>query len=208
MCPSKRSYGIICCRKHNTEGTQILMVKKSVTYHFCEFVVGKYNIKNKAHLMRLFNNMTYYEKMDILSMDFKTMWYRVYREHYEDVVFNKHSNIYALHYFNKKSIFEKTFLIDNGELLRKLISNSVNVETQWEFPKGRKNNFRENDIMTAIREFKEETNVLDSQYTIQWNIKPYTESYIDFGVKYINKYYFAYTDDIWEPVYNFCNHHI
>mgnify|MGYP001561369531 CR=1 FL=1 len=61
----KKSYGIICCRVHNKHGFQIILVKKCVTYYFCEFVYGKYAKHDIMHLKRLFNNMTYHEKNDI-----------------------------------------------------------------------------------------------------------------------------------------------
>ncbi len=198
----RKSYGIICCRP-SKKGTEILMIKKSTTYHFCEFVAGRYRKANYNHLTRLFNNMTYHEKVDILSMDFQAMWYRIYHE-----IHDKNSNnVWTSTYFKKKNKFEKTFMPDRGEYLRRLISNSKNVDTLWEFPKGRQHN-NESEIETAIREFHEETGIDSTQYKILWNITPYIETYTDFGITYKNTYYFAEAIGTWEPIYHFCDKQI
>jgi 8-oxo-dGTP pyrophosphatase MutT (NUDIX family) len=204
MSPIKKSYGIICCR-HSVEGVQIMMIKKSTTYHFCEFVAGHYRKHNESHLIKLFNNMTYYEKMDILSLKFQNMWYRIYRENPDNVFIQGNTNVWASSYLRKKNKFETTFLHDSGSRLKRLIANSSNVETEWEFPKGRKDNFDESDIETGIREFNEETGIRDDQYKILWNIQPYIMSYIDFGTKYQNQYYYASAIGKWEPDYKFYN---
>jgi 8-oxo-dGTP pyrophosphatase MutT (NUDIX family) len=198
----KKSYGIICCRPDD-KGMQILMVKKATTYHFCEFVAGHYRKFNEVHIIKLFNNMTYHEKMDILSMKFQNMWYRIYMENPDKVFLQGTKNFWATSYFKKKNKFESTFLQDSGEKLRKLLSHSNNVDTPWEFPKGRKEGVKEENIETAIREFYEETGVDDTQYRLLWHIKPYISSYTDFGTTYKNTYYYAEAIDKWEPIYKF-----
>jgi 8-oxo-dGTP pyrophosphatase MutT (NUDIX family) len=79
---------------------------------------------------------------------------------------------------------------DNGKHLRKMINNSENIENVWEIPKGRRNG-NEKSIDTAVREFKEETNILMSDYNILWNASPIIDSHEDDGVKYVNEYYMA-----------------
>jgi 8-oxo-dGTP pyrophosphatase MutT (NUDIX family) len=206
MPPTKKSYGVICCRQ-SVDGVQIMMIKKSTTYHFCEFVAGHYRKHNESHLIKLFNNMTYYEKMDILSLKFQNMWYRIYRENPDNVFIQGNTNVWASSYLRKKNKFETTFLHDSGSRLKRLIANSSNVETEWEFPKGRKDHSDESDVETGIREFNEETGVRDDQYKILWNIQPYIMSYIDFGTKYQNQYYYASAIGKWEPDYKFYNKH-
>ena len=145
----KKSYGIICFRP-GKNGLQILMVKKSTTYHFCEFVAGHYRKQNDLHIIRLFNNMTYHEKMDILSMKFSNMWYRIYRENPDKVFFQGRQNIWASSYVKKKGKFEEIFLRDSGNKLHKLVANSCNVETPWEFPKGRRNEAKKEGEVECI----------------------------------------------------------
>lgn len=202
MPPIKKSYGIICCRNNHKNGVQLLMVKKSTTYHFCEFVAGHYRKHQDSHLKKLFNNMTYNEKMDILSMKFQNMWYRIYRENPDIVFINGNKNVWASSYLRKKSKFENTFLQDGGVKLKSLIADSINVDTEWEFPKGRKNN-NEYELETAIREFTEETGVSHNKFQILWNIQPHIITYTDFGTKYQNTYYYATAIGDWEPKYKF-----
>jgi 8-oxo-dGTP pyrophosphatase MutT (NUDIX family) len=206
----KKSYGIICFRP-NKNGIQILMVKKSTTYHFCEFVAGHYKKSNDLHILKLFNNMTYHEKMDILSLKFQNMWYRIYKEN-PDNLYRQSSNQFSSNtqnfwgrlYLKKKSKFDLNFLHNNGEKLRKLIAKSGNVDTPWEFPKGRRDESKkENDIETAIREFYEETGIHDTQYKLLWHINPYVETYTDFGTTYQNIYYYADAIGEWEPELKF-----
>ncbi len=176
----KTSYGIICIK--NEQPFQILMVKKLVTYHYCEFINGNYKKQNNDnYLINLFNNMTYHEKMDILNMDFKIMWYRIYKCEPKDSLINR--------FLAKKNKFEKRFL-GRKDNLKKLMSGTKCVDTIWEFPKGKKDN-NELNIETAIREFNEETYINSSRYNILWWLPPYIESYMDYGTTYKNIYYFA-----------------
>jgi len=201
---TKKSYGIVCCRANPKKGLEILMIKKSTTYHYCEFVAGHYKRNNDLHLKKLFNNMTYGEKMDILSMKFENMWYRIYMENPDKVYFQGSQNIWAGQYIKKRTKFERSFFHDSGESLRNLIADSRNVETPWEIPKGRRDESKkESEIETAIREFEEETGVDTTKYIILWHLTPYVETYTDFGTTYQNTYYYAQAIGEWEPVYKF-----
>lgn len=198
---TRRSYGIICCRP-SPNGLQMLMIKKATTYHFCEFVAGHYNKKKTPHLKGLFNNMTYHEKMDILTLKFQNMWYRIYRVNADESYNRTSNNAWTKAYVSKKNKFERDFLSDGGVKLRLLISQSANVDTPWEFPKGRASP-KEKEIDTAIREFREETGINETHYNILWHLPPYVETYNDFGTTYINTYYYATAVNMWEPIYRF-----
>lgn len=190
----KRSYGIICCRKHPDRGIQIILIKKPTTYYFCEFIAGRYRKNDDIHLQKLFNNMTYHEKIDILSMNFSIMWSRSYLA---DPGITSCS-IRNKHYLRKKSKFEMTFLQDEGKRLKTLISNSINVETVWEIPKGRKTDI-EIPVEAAMREFEEETAIKSDNYKVLWHLKPYIETYNDFGITYQHIYFYAQAVNQWEP---------
>jgi 8-oxo-dGTP pyrophosphatase MutT (NUDIX family) len=207
MTNTKESFGIICSRRA-PQGTQLLMIKKATTYYFCEFVMGKYHKKNRrAHLERLFGQMSYHEKVDILSLRYENLWYRVCREQGDEVYSSQgQRNKFRHSYINRKSKFEQMFLTDGGAELRRLIGGSPNVDTPWEFPRGRANiDGTEGHMDTAIREFHEETGVTPQQYRVLWHIKPYVESYKDLGTVYKNTYYFAEAVGDWEPEYKFSN---
>lgn len=201
----KKSYGIICCKKKDNKGLQIILIKKPTTYHFCEFVSGHYRKNDNTHLHKLFNNMTYHEKMDILSLKFANMWYRIYKTQPEQTF--HHSNSYtSKQYIRKKNKFEVAFMQDNGARLKRLIADSINVDTIWEIPKGRRKESKdESEIDAAMREFAEESLITQLHYKFLWHIPPYIETYSDFGVTYQNIYYYATAIGEWEPSIKFGN---
>ena len=185
------SLGIACCR-FNGDRAEILVVRKRYTYAYCLFVQGKYKSDNDAELINLFNGMTVEEKLDIQSLNFTQIWYRIWLDSI------RARNIY----FFAKNKFESTFLADNGIRLKRLISKSSHAETIWEIPKGRKNNKNESDIHTAVREFREETGITKKQYRICRGANR-TYSYIDDGIRYTNLYYFAYCTSNINPKIDF-----
>lgn len=166
----KTSYGIICYNKG-----RILLVKKPVTYHFCEFMVGHYQTYDNQHLKFLFSNMTYHEKRAILDMNFDYLWRYVYRMPV-NATYNKKKNKFDLSFSHKRLV--------------ELMANTPNVDLMWEAPKGRKNP-DETDIQAAIREFHEETGFTLQDYNIKWDWSPMIERFEDLGTIYQNVYWLA-----------------
>lgn len=165
------------------------MVKKNTTYHFAEFLNGKYSVDTPQSIVKLFDNMSFYEKKDIMSMNFSQMWYRLHNEN-DHTVRRK-----ADTFHRKKQKFERSFMYDNGKLLNSLMKSSAyTADTPWEFPRGRKKE-REQDLNAALRELKEEAGVDLSQIQVLYHMNPYKECYTDYNVKYRNTYYFAEVKD-------------
>ena len=77
-------------------------------------------------------------------------------------------------------------------------------ETEWEFPKGRRNS-KEKDLDCALREFEEETGISQDNVTVVENILPFEEIFIGTNHKsYKHKYFLAYmNNDIEEILHNF-----
>jgi len=166
----KTSYGIICYNKG-----RILLVKKPVTYHFCEFIVGHYQTCDTKHLKFLFSNMTYHEKRAILDMNFDYLWRYIYRMPV-NATYTKKKNKFDLSFSHKKLV--------------ELIAGTPNVDLMWEAPKGRKNP-DETDIAAAIREFHEETGFNLQDYNVKWDWAPIVERFEDLGTVYQNVYWLA-----------------
>lgn len=219
--------GIALCRDNpNTKKKEILLVRKRYSYGLPDFTRSSYiNIqgksqrdklaletrkriesnKNLEHLsigerkrrvkgmyinnycQELINNMTPDEKLILKSLNFDMIYYKMWMHKFKTPV-----------YYNAKFIFEKTFMVDNGEKLHKMINKSRNGKLVWEIPKGKKLNKNEPDLICAIREFTEETNIIKKMYKIYPEICR-EHSFIEAGTKYVNRYYLAYTRQIFEP---------
>jgi 8-oxo-dGTP pyrophosphatase MutT (NUDIX family) len=181
------SLGVACCRFNGTK-PEILMVCKRFTYAYHTFVSGKYNSSNNADIIALLNDMTIDEKIDLQSLNFAYIWYRIWLS-----TPYKTSN-----YFLAKSKFETAFVVnDGGVRLKQLITRSQHANKIWEIPKGRRKNKSESDINCAMREFTEETGVAKKMYKIFAAQRKY--SYIDAGVMYTNTYFLGITSPDVEP---------
>jgi 8-oxo-dGTP pyrophosphatase MutT (NUDIX family) len=206
----RKSYGIAMCRYNTKKNNQIeiLMVKKRYTYSYFAFVFGKYKKYNNKYLVYLFNNMTFDEKITILTMQFSNMWQRLWQYDPEANHNIKHDSYNDFHstdsYFKKKSKFETIFLVDRGKRLQRLVYNSFNAVTPWEIPKGKLNN-GEAKLNGALREFEEETNVYSDKHSILWNAKPIYTSHKDENILYQYTYYISRynKNNTWEPMLNF-----
>lgn len=200
--PSKTSYGIICFKKTDA-GNQILLIKKTNTYAFVDFIIGRY--RNNDDIIDLFNKMTYCEKRDILYLKFNMLWYKIFNINPEQAYQKEDSNLSEF-YFRRKSEFERAFLRDGGARLRRFAENSKNVETIWEIPKGRAVR-GETSIDAAIREFGEESGVAD--YKLDLHMKPFIECYIDNRTIYKNVYYYAeVTEQTKRDIFRAANHEV
>jgi 8-oxo-dGTP pyrophosphatase MutT (NUDIX family) len=196
----KESYGIALCRNNPVQNNrfEILMIKRRVSYQFFNFVVGKYKPANDSDLIRLFSGMSYYEKMDIISLRFDILWHRIWRNNPIKKYDMKHFYVsdcgeqtdQSKIYHQKRNKFENNFFPDNGKRLRNLINQSEHSDTLWEIPKGAKHK-NESQIEGAVREFFEETNIEESKFRILYDIEPIVNTIIDEGVTYIQYYYIA-----------------
>ena len=184
----KKSYGIILCKINSvTNRPETLLVHKRYTYAYSMFIHGKYSRPNiwpktsMSFAINILNQMTLEELLDIWSLDFRQMWYRIWLNKYDTELFQK-----------KYTKFYMSFIKnDGGALLRRTIQQIRNYNTlQWEVPKGRPLDSQESNIHCAIREIKEETGLNKTDYTIIPNVKRYV-NYISLGTRYICTYYIA-----------------
>lgn len=180
---TRRSVGIACFAPIEENGVtrlKVLLGTKRFSYALNEIAQGKYTA-DKAELAKKFDNMYLEDKLVVASMTFDYIWYRVW--------LNFHR---TPSYYIAKSKFESTFLVDQGNMLRRLIERSKNKPRVWEVPKGRKKNKSEADINCAMREFQEETGMTSKMYKLYPDVKR-TYSFTDNGITYINTYYLAFT---------------
>ena len=173
------SYGIILFRIFNNE-IQYLMIRRKNSFGYIDFIKGQYSENNLEYLQKLFDEMSLEEKQLILmSDDFNILWKRMWEDNFKSNIFN-----------NSKQKFVNLKTLG---IIEELINNSTTqwIETEWEFPKGRRN-YMEKDLECALREFEEETGINYNNIILIENLFPFEEKFVGTNDKiYKNKYFLA-----------------
>jgi hypothetical protein len=156
------------------------MIRRKNSFGYIDFIKGQYSENNLEYLQKLFDEMSVEEKELIqLNDDFDILWKRMWEDNVKSGVFN-HSK--------QKFINLKTLGI-----IQQLINSSSTKwkETEWEFPKGRRN-YMEKDLECALREFQEETGISIYDIILIENLLPFEETFVGTNDKiYKNKYFLA-----------------
>ena len=187
------SYGVIVFRKIENI-TQYLMIRRKDSFGYIDFIRGKYIQHNVEQLQAIFNEMSVLERQNIQTHPFETLWRNMWGD----------TNIgtqYKAEEMSSQKKFDtlKIGIQIEGELvtLDTLINGCTTnwVETEWEFPKGRRN-FQEKDLDCALREFEEETGYSRSQIIVVENLMPFEEIFIGSNHKsYKHKYFLAQMEE-------------
>tara|TARA_B110001450_G_scaffold195326_1_gene183685 strand:- start:303 stop:1112 length:810 start_codon:yes stop_codon:yes gene_type:complete len=192
------SLGIIVYRYNtNINDFEYLMIRRKDSLGFVDFMRGKYQLSNKNYIKNIIDEMTSFEKYKILNYDFDKLW--------NDLWGNNIGNQYRN---EEKNSREKFYLLKNGILYNGLFYNLFNIveesftnweETEWGFPKGRRN-FQEKDLTCALREFEEETGYSKNDLNIIYNLIPFEEIFTGSNLKsYKHKYFIANIDFNTQP---------
>jgi 8-oxo-dGTP pyrophosphatase MutT (NUDIX family) len=196
------SYGIVVFR-NSIDGLQFLMIRRKNSYGFIDFIRGKYSPYNIEQLKSIIDEMSIIEKQKLLEMSFENLWVEMWGEtNFSNNQFKNEENV------SKKKfelLKEGIIISDTNISLKSLVIDSITKwnETEWEFPKGRRNQ-KEKDIDCALREFEEETGIDKNKLTIIENLMPFEETFIGSNHKsYKHKYFLAYIDDEDEQLHNF-----
>lgn len=203
------SYGIICYKvvydlNTNVKFPMYLMVQRKDSLSYVEFMRGKYDLENKSYIMKLFSNMTHEERYRITTNNFDVLWKEMWCKDVENrEENNKNFNkefIDAFHKFNRikqgyyiKSYNKELHFFDINYCI--LYTTIDYNETEWGFPKGRRN-INENDLTCALREFREETGKNTKNLNLNLSIKPLEEIFSGSNKKrYKHIYYVAEYDE-------------
>ena len=186
------SYGIILFRS-SLNGLQFLMLRRKDSFGYIDFMRGKYSPYNIEHIQNIINEMSIYEKEKILSESFENLWKNMWGDistfqyKSEELASNKKFDLI------KSGIILDDFKITIKDIVEK--STTKWKETEWEFPKGRRN-YQEKDLDCALREFEEETGISKSCISIIENVLPFEEIFIGTNHKpYKHKYFLAYSKE-------------
>jgi 8-oxo-dGTP pyrophosphatase MutT (NUDIX family) len=157
------------------------MINRRYTYAFYMFVCGRYNDRNDDEIIALLDRMTVDEKVDILSLNFQQLWYRIWLGACRSSI-----------YLAARLKFNERMVADGGARIKSLARRSRHYAARiWEIPKGRKKYADEGEMDCAIREFYEETGIPRSAY----HITPGTFrlSFAEDGLAYEINYFIAIT---------------
>jgi 8-oxo-dGTP pyrophosphatase MutT (NUDIX family) len=194
------SYGIILFRS-STRGLEFLMIRRKDSFGFIDFIRGKYTPYNIYHLQNIINEMSDSEKTMILTLPFDTLWKQMWGTT-PNSQFKSEENLSA----KKIELIKNGVTINNELITLKDLVNKSNThweETEWEFPKGRRNH-KEKDLDCALREFEEETGISHHRITVIENVLPFEEIFIGSNHKsYKHKYFLAYMDESEDILNNF-----
>jgi len=185
------SYGVITFR-YNLEGLQFLMIRRKDSFGYIDFIRGKYSPYNLKQVLNIIDEMSVTEKKRLLEIPFDTLWVEMWGE--VNIQFKSEENI------SKKKfeiLKEGITILDNIYTLKDIIEMSTTSwdETEWEFPKGRRNQ-KEKDLDCALREFEEETGIPKSKLIVVENVLPFEEIFIGSNHKsYKHKYFLASIDN-------------
>jgi 8-oxo-dGTP pyrophosphatase MutT (NUDIX family) len=177
------------------------MIRRKDSFGFIDFIRGKYSPYNIFQVQNIINEMSLSEKNKILTESFEDLW------------LNMWGNSNNIQYKNEEvTSAKKMETIKNGVLineeiitLKDIVEKSLTTwnETEWEFPKGRRNH-KEKDLDCALREFEEETGISKEKIIVVENILPFEEIFIGTNHKsYKHKYFLAYMNETEEILDNF-----
>jgi 8-oxo-dGTP pyrophosphatase MutT (NUDIX family) len=174
------SYGIILFRIFHGK-IQYLMIRRKNSFGYIDFIKGQYTENNFEYLQQLFDEMSIEEKKIISeNNDFDILWKKMWEDNFRPNIFNTSK--------------QKFINLKNSGMLDQIIANSTTNwhETEWEFPKGRRN-YMEKDLECALREFQEETGVNCNNITLIENLLSFEELFTGTNYKsYKNKYFLAF----------------
>jgi len=194
------SYGIVCIQitpfpletkqKMVSSNIKYLAVRRRNTLSYVEFIRGKYKFNDIDFLHTLFSRMTINERKLIENNSFLNLWESLWiNDNFRKVSKFEYNKAFKKFDDLQKGVMMNYTFITIQKLLEQTISNYL--ETEWDFPKGRRNSY-EFDIECAEREFNEETNLNTNDYEICKSIPPFIQQHIGSNnISYQTVYYIA-----------------
>lgn len=187
------SFGVVCFRVTQIGDTQFLLVQRKDSLCYVEFIRGKYNLQNRCYITRLLSNMTHVERGRLMTASFDELWNNFWQD--------ERCKSFAHEYNQSKSRFNALRAgfglrtASTGDIVDIDLSTLLDAsgpgfsETEWGFPKGRRN-IDESDNNCAVREFKEETGLLSNDIHRMRPFRSFEETFTGSNkVRYRHVYY-------------------
>ena len=168
--------------KNQNSNIKFLMIQRKNSLGYLEFIRGRYDENNDQNINYIFEQMTQNEIQDILTKDFDFLWNDLW-----DVNNIKNKNHYKEYMKSRKKFYE--LKLNKSEIINNL--KPKYLYNEWGFPKGRRELY-ESDIICAIREFEEETNIKENMYNLLESCSKIKENLIGTnGINYLHNYFLA-----------------
>jgi 8-oxo-dGTP pyrophosphatase MutT (NUDIX family) len=172
-------YKNLCNENSNIK---FLMIQRKNSLGYLEFIRGRYDETNNQNINYIFEQMTQNEIQDILTKDFDFLWNDLW-----DVNNIKNKNHYKEYMTSRQKFYE--LKLNKSEIINNL--KPKYLYNEWGFPKGRRELY-ESDIICAIREFEEETNIKENMYNLLESCSKIKENLVGTnGVNYLHNYFLA-----------------
>lgn len=198
------SYGVLlfsCENLKNIQDPKILMIQRKDSLCYIEFLRGKYDLNHPQYIQVLVDKFSITEKSKVLSQSFETLWKELWVLGDEEECPRFRGD-----YQKGRDKFEKVRQgICCGKetlTLRDFVEKSKTSykDSEWEFPKGRRDP-GETNKECAIREFSEETTYDKDDYELFTNIVPFDEEFVgENRVRYKHVYYIGYLKNLSKDV--------
>ena len=176
------SYGHILFRDDLSE-PKILMIQRKDSLCYIELIRGKYDPNNHSYIIKLLSKCTRNERRRMIDLPYQELWGDLWCLNTKEKMSSRFRKDYLKGFQNYSKV------CDWSKLVREIDPTLFYEESEWEFPKGRRNPGETNKECGA-REFQEETNYIKDDYTLIDNIAPIDESYVgENRVRYKHVYY-------------------
>lgn len=198
------SYGVLlfsCENLKNIQDPKILMIQRKDSLCYIEFLRGKYDLNHPRYIQILVDKFSVSEKDKVLSQSFETLWKELwmlgdaeecprFRGDYQKG-HDKFERVKQGIYCGKETLTLRDFVKK---------SETSYKDSEWEFPKGRRESGESNKTC-AIREFSEETTYDSDDYELFTNIAPLDEEFVgENRVRYKHVYYIGYLKNLSKDV--------
>jgi 8-oxo-dGTP pyrophosphatase MutT (NUDIX family) len=187
------SIGVIAFRCGET-GPEFLMIRRRDSFGFVDFIRGKYSLNDEAYIQRIIDEMTIVEKSNLMRLTFEQLWRLLWGEYTRG---SQYKNEEHVSYEKYRHVLSGIRTKDGHiKTLQQFIDESTTRwnETEWGFPKGRRN-YNEKDLPCALRECLEETGYDITTENVIQNIAPFEEIFMGSDMKcYKQKYFLAMVD--------------
>ena len=181
---------------------KFLMIQRKHSLGYLEFMRGRYELNNIESINFLLEQMTPNELVDLSTNSFDHLWNMLW-DNIDNSNTNTQTDLVKLSSGVKNKFHYKEYILSKQKFYEIKLRNPtifdkikpIYNENEWGFPKGRRELY-ETDVVCAMREFEEETNYNEEDYTILDEKNNIKENLVGTnGIYYKHNYFLALIHD-------------